>query len=131
MENLLYIVVVFILVDLFFAYIIFFRRKKISKSDIKIVKTQIAKIKKNNNPQMVIMEMDKIIDNVLGKLGFKGGLANKLRKAKDFFSDYNGIWTAHKIRNRVAHEVGFRVSRDAYKKALNQYERAFRDLGIK
>ncbi|EKD64900.1 MAG: hypothetical protein ACD_50C00256G0002 [uncultured bacterium] len=47
------------------------------------------------------------------------------------FSDLNGVWFAHKLRNKIAHELDSRVSMGEAKRALAAFKRAFVDLGVK
>ena len=54
-----------------------------------------------------------------------------MKKAGQLFSDRNGIWSAHKLRNRIAHELDVKVSEKETRTALTQFKKALRDLGIK
>jgi len=77
-----------------------------------------------------VMEADKILDKLLGHKGYEGSLGDKLKKANGVFTDLNGVWEAHKLRNKLAHELDFSVSQDTYKRAMKSFERAFKDLGL-
>jgi hypothetical protein len=55
---------------------------------------------------------DKLLDAALKAHGFGGGsFADRLRAAEGRFSPstYQSIWSAHKLRNRLAHEIGVDV----------------------
>ena len=83
------------------------------------------------NPKGAIIEADKILDHCLYKRGFKGSLGDKLKKAGGKFSNLDGVWFAHKLRNRYAHEIDIRVHMDEARNALKYYKQALMDLGAK
>lgn len=79
-----------------------------------------------------ITEADKLLDHVMREMGFGGEtMAERLRQAEKRFShsDYNAIWQAHKLRNSLAHDVGFDLVPSMAKDALRTYERTLKDLG--
>lgn len=82
-----------------------------------------------NNPKGAVMEADKLLDEALKIKGFQGTLGEKLKKAKIMFKDVNSVWTAHKLRNRLAHELTAQVSVGEAKVALSQFKRGINDLG--
>lgn len=77
-----------------------------------------------------IMEADKLLDEVLGKLGYAGSMGDKLKKAGPAFTNINDVWFAHKTRNRLAHELGAKVSPDEARIVLSKFERALKDIGL-
>ena len=78
-----------------------------------------------------IMDADKLLDHVLKKKGYSGSLGDMLKKAETLFSDINSVWYAHKVRNRLAHEMAFTVSPQEGQNVLAKFKKAFRDLGVK
>ena len=75
-----------------------------------------------------IKDADKILDYALLREGFEGNLGEKLKAAGPRFSDLDGVWRAHKRRNRIAHELGD-IDRDEAKRALKSFKKALNDLG--
>lgn len=75
-----------------------------------------------------IIDAEKILDEALGALGYGGGFGDKLKKAGPRFSDIDAVWRAHKLRNRLAHEVGATVEAAEERRALAALRRAFEDL---
>lgn len=77
-----------------------------------------------------IIEADKLLDKALIEMGVPGKtMGDRLKRRGDRFSNLNGVWRAHKLRNAIAHEAGFEVG---YKQALNAleiYKQALKDLG--
>lgn len=77
-----------------------------------------------------ISEADKLLDHVLQTMGFAGNtMADRLRSAEKRFSRRNDVWRAHKLRNAMAHDVGFDLVASQAKEALRDFERALKDLG--
>lgn len=77
-----------------------------------------------------VSEADKLLDYALKARGFKGEtMADRLRAAKPKMGSYQEIWNAHKLRNALAHEVGFEITRQQAKEAIVSFERGLKDLG--
>lgn len=84
------------------------------------------------NYRQAIMESDKLVDLVL-KSKVKGEtMGERLKNARNLFDrdTYDKIWTAHKIRNKVAHEADFEgLSSDA-NLAVRNFEKALKELKV-
>ncbi len=80
------------------------------------------------DPHRRILEAEKVIDQALRLLGFPGTFAEKLQRAGPRFSDIDSLWRAHKLRNRIAHEVGMTISEADVKHAMRAFEKALEDL---
>jgi hypothetical protein len=106
------------------------RRKKLNSGELSFVRNQWRLISSMQNPLNSILEADKLLDFVLGKLGYVGSLGDKLKRAQPLFSNINAIWAAHKLRNRLAHELSPTISQAECKRALASFEEALRDLKI-
>lgn len=77
-----------------------------------------------------INEADKLLDHVLKQLGYGGErMGERLKQAGPRFSDQNAVWRAHKLRNALAHEIGFDLVPNQAKEALHDFEQALKDLG--
>jgi hypothetical protein len=115
-----------------------FTRLSIDYKDGEIVKQKWNEIQnlmalgRPSNFRQAILEADKLLDFVLEKMNYRGSLGEKLKAAKDRFSPgiYNGIWDAHKIRNRLVHEVGSEILNWDAKEAIEKFERGLKDLGV-
>lgn len=86
------------------------------------------------NPQsynMSVVEGDKLLDKALMEMGVPGRtMGERLKKCgREKFSQTNAVWNAHKLRNQIAHEPGFRLEYHQAKHALSVYKQALRDLG--
>jgi hypothetical protein len=84
------------------------------------------------NYRQAIVEADKLMDLVLKTKVTGETMGERLKAAKHLFSHdtYDRLWTAHKIRNKVAHEADFEgLSSDATLVVRN-FEKALKELRI-
>lgn len=75
-----------------------------------------------------VLEAEKVIDGALKELGYGGTFADKLKKAGPRFSQVESLWKAHKLRNRIAHEMGMTLNGRDVDTAMRAFERALSDL---
>src|SRR5690606_14062649 len=79
---------------------------------------------------LAILNADKLLDLALKESGIKGEtMGERLKLAKDVSSNRNAIWSAHKLRNQIAHETDVVVSFDQARRSLASFKRALKDLG--
>ena len=79
---------------------------------------------------LTVLNADKLVDQALKDRGLRGQtMGERMKNAKTMFSDNNGIWTAHKLRNKIAHEHDANVTYDEARYALNCFKKALKDLG--
>jgi hypothetical protein len=79
---------------------------------------------------MSVLNADKLVDQAMREKGTKGDtMGDRLRSAATLFSDRNGLWLAHKLRNRIAHESNVTVTYVEAKSALGCFRKALKDLG--
>ena len=79
-----------------------------------------------------INEADKLFDHVLKQLAMDGDtMADRLKAARPRFTEYaayDGVWKAHKLRNSLAHDIGFDLVPSQAKEALKGFETGLRAL---
>lgn len=85
-----------------------------------------------NDWRQAIMEADVMLDDAITSRGYTGeGIGEKMKQVER--GDINSIddaWEAHKIRNRVAHEGSdYQLSQRETRRAIDLYEKVFRELG--
>lgn len=109
------------------------KRRKISAKDHARILTHWKKVvnEQAQDPKAAILEADKVLDEVLRLKGFTGSLGEKLKKAESLFSQINEVWNAHKLRNRIAHELNLSLEDRQVRQALQAFEKGLKDLGIK
>lgn len=79
---------------------------------------------------LVVLNADKLLDQALRQRGIKGTtMGERMKFAKDTWSNANAIWTAHKLRNRIAHEPNVKVEYDDTRRAMIAYRQALKDIG--
>lgn len=144
------IITVSIILILFFLTltVLFFRKAKKIKSGVVVKKEEgseadFKKFKENwqavlyhlnsNNEsdwKLAVIEADKLVDDLLVQKGYKGeSLAERLSFVnKKELKSLGLLWEAHKIRNRITHQSGFKLDYNQASKAISYYEEALKDL---
>jgi hypothetical protein len=77
-----------------------------------------------------VLNADKLLDQALRERGVKGEtMGERMKTARESWSNANGVWTAHKLRNQIAHESEVQVSYDDARRALANFKQALKDIG--
>lgn len=123
---------IFVVVDLLIVVYVVWKRgqKGFSPQEKRKFQSHWQKIKTDKDLRHAIMDADKLLDMGLKGKGYEGSLGEKLKQSGALFRDLNGVWAAHKLRNRLAHELHMKLSDGEAKRALRHFERAYRDLGM-
>ena len=132
MKLIVTIILIFVIADVLIVGYIIFRRyhKKMARDTIEEIQAAWKKIIREKDHRHAILEADKLLDYALSKMGYKGSLGNKLKKAPSLFSNINDVWAAHKIRNNIAHKINYKVDQKTYKATMLKFKQAFKDLKI-
>lgn len=130
---LLVAVALVILIIGFGFFVLFYRKKRLSSREMEKIRHLWKEIEaaEEAHPEQAILKADKLLDYALTHCGFTGHLGEKLKKAKSLFSDENAVWSAHKLRNQIAHEIHIDLSSGRTRGALQAFKKAFLDLGIR
>lgn len=136
METSIPFVIAFVILAAFvLAFYVFIKAssKKINSANQQFIKKQWKNIidESSQNTHTAILDADKLLGRVLEIRGYNGSVGNKLKKAGFLFSSIDSVWYAHEVRNKIAHEIGFRISENESKKVLSVFKRALNDLGAK
>lgn len=80
--------------------------------------------------KLAIIEADKLIDDLLVQKGYQGeSLAERLNMIdKKSMKSFELLWEAHKVRNRIAHKLDFKINRNEALKVISYYGEALKDL---
>lgn len=79
---------------------------------------------------MAIIQADNLLDEALKKRRFKGKtMGERLVSAQRILSSNDTVWFAHKLRNKLVHEVDVKLDKKEVQKALMGLRQALRDLG--
>jgi hypothetical protein len=130
MELLVLIIVVLALALILMQVYLQRRKGKWSDSDMKFCRKSWQKIVSEKDLRHQIQDADKLLDHMLRKKGFKGSLGEVLKRNASIFSDINGLWYAHKMRNKLAHELEYKVNSRDVNMALRSFKRALKDIGL-
>ncbi len=79
---------------------------------------------------MAVLNADKLLDLALKDRGIIGNtMGDRLKNTRGMLTNRDDVWSAHKLRNRVAHEQNVRISYNQLRRALSGFKQALRDLG--
>ncbi len=125
--SLIILVIVYLIVVWFGRYL---GRSRWSASDKAFFRKNWERIRGEEDLRMKVLEADKLLDLMMKKKGMQGSMGEKLKKYGKNFGDLDGLWKAHKLRNRLAHEVDIKVSAVQVGDAIRAFGKAFRDMGL-
>lgn len=84
-----------------------------------------------SNLKDAVNEADKLLDYAMKGSGFKGStMGERLKNHRGRFSDINSVWSAHKLRNALAHESDFDLVPSQAREAVANFEKALKDLRV-
>ncbi len=79
---------------------------------------------------LCVLNADKLLDQAMRESGLAGEtMGDRLKSSGKRFSNINNVWSAHKMRNQIAHEPGFQLSYDDTRRALAAFKQALKDIG--
>lgn len=83
-----------------------------------------------NERKFAIIAADTLIEKILALAGYSGeNLGERLKKIEHSDLDsLNNLWEAHKVRNRIAHEADYKLSKEDAEAALANFESALKEL---
>lgn len=116
----------------------FFRNKGVRVSQVEKDKvyrawTQIRELQNGDDHALVraVMDADKLLDWCLQLVGVPGTtMGDRLKNSKGLINNMDGVWNAHKLRNRLAHEIEARPRSSEVHAAVRQFEIAIKRLGF-
>lgn len=82
--------------------------------------------------KVAVIEADKLLDDALRKAGFSGdSFGDRLINiTPGTLVSLDGLWWAHKIRNRLAHEADYFLRYTEARQAFAYYEQALAELSL-
>lgn len=109
------------------------RRGDLFRADeISVIRARFDELEKRVHwdPRYCILQGDMLLETLLHAMGYHGALGEMLKRASRKFSNGEALWRAHKLRNRIAHELEVPVSVADARKALRAYMGAYREAGV-
>jgi hypothetical protein len=82
--------------------------------------------------KVAVIEADKLVDDALAKAGFPGEtFGDRLSNIQPgTLLSLDGVWWAHKVRNRLAHETDYFLRYTEAKQAVGYFEAALAELQL-
>lgn len=91
---------------------------------------QALKPDNHESYHLAILNADKLLDKALKERGMSGNtMGERMKSAQKIWTNANHVWTAHKLRNQIAHESDVQVELVTTKRALVAFKQALKDLG--
>jgi len=79
---------------------------------------------------MCVLNADTLLDQAMRDKGVPGAtMGERLKQLQKSWSNANNVWTAHKLRNQIAHESNVRLDYDGTRRALASFKQALKDVG--
>lgn len=89
---------------------------------------KLAASGQESDRHMAIVKADSLLGSALVAHGVAGNtMGERMKKVQ--FSNADSVWSAHKLRNRIAHESEVKLSADGARRALYGFKQAMKDLG--
>ncbi len=83
-----------------------------------------------DNLQMAVINADKLLDTAMREYGVAGATTGERLKARrGLWSHEDAVWSAHKLRNQIAHESNVALTPQTCQRAMAGFETALKDLG--
>ena len=125
-----------VVIGVLLAVVIVLTKKAVPKLDVNKYRTKWLEIeqalKKDEQSTyfMTVMNADKLLDQALKERGIKGDtMGARMKTAQETWSNANAVWSAHKVRNRIAHETDVHIGYDEARRALASFKQALKDIG--
>ncbi|HMB25935.1 MAG TPA: hypothetical protein VKP03_00805 [Patescibacteria group bacterium] len=117
------------------AWIFVRRNKRVDDLDRQFIQKRWKKIQelmsfgKQMNYKLAVIEADKLLDEALKSLHFSGKtMAERLNLASYKYPKLKRVWWAHKVRNKVVHDVRYELKYNETKKVLGLFKSALKIL---
>ena len=90
----------------------------------------LARVKTPSGMVLAVIDADKLLDDALKRRNFKGKtMGERLVSAQRSMSDNDGVWYAHKLRNRLVHDPDVKLKKREAQNALAGFKQGLKDLG--
>lgn len=93
---------------------------------------ELANSSNSSDWNMAVLRADALLDDALAHLGYEGTTMAERLKISDptKLQSLDRIWSAHRLRNMIAHDPLEQHTRETIIHALKSYEQAFKELGM-
>lgn len=82
------------------------------------------------NFKIAVIEADKLIDDLLKSMNYPGeSMGDRLKLIdQSKLSSIQELWNAHRVRNNIVHNAGFKLSYREAKAAIESYEKVLKEF---
>ena len=82
--------------------------------------------------KFAVIEADNLVDEFLKSAGYLGeGMGERLTSIeKGQFESLEGLWEAHKIRNKLVHDSNYFLRHAEARRAIELYSKTLKELGV-
>ncbi len=82
--------------------------------------------------KLAVIEADKFFDDILKRIGYLGkDMGGRLKKINPSqMANIDDIWSAHKIRNSIVHDVDYKLIVIDAERAVGAYRKALEELEV-
>jgi len=126
---------IFVIAGLIFALMAFTRKapKRLNQDLYRSRWLAIENQLKRDEPssyQLTVINADKLVDQAMRERGVNGQtMGERLKNSPKLFSHLQQLWSAHKLRNQIAHETNIELTYDDARRALAAFKQALKDIG--
>lgn len=99
------------------------RRLKVPMALRRVIQKQWQHVHSIDDPEKRLMEAEKVLHHALRSTGLEGTFGDILKRIGPRIRNVDAVWSAHKLRNRLAHEPGFHPSTRELDHAVLIFER--------
>ena len=80
---------------------------------------------------LCILHADALLDKALRERGTSGKtMGERMKQLQGKWTNGNGVWAAHKLRNKIAHEPEtVKLDYERTRQALGAFKQALKDVG--
>lgn len=135
-SSLIFLIIAIIAVGILVLLAITLTGKHAHTFDVEAYQTRWLKIENGllkDDPRtysISVINADKLLDRALNEMCLPGKtMGDRLKRIDERFERPNAVWSAHKLRNCIAHEHDFEIDYGQAHRALAAYRQALKDLG--
>ena len=128
METIIFFLLLAFFFWTIFSFILFIKSEKFPEERKNFYLKKISEVKNFSDNEKKILSYDKILDQLLNEKKYSWTLWEKLKKNSVIFENINELWFAHKLRNKIAHDIHPNISQNDFEKAEKIFQREIRNL---
>ena len=124
-------IIIILLLIIVIACIIYFallNKNKINSKLRKKYKDKLKKILSQDDIRHKVIDLDSLLSKLFWTLWYNWSMWAKMKKIWNGFVNTDNIWYAHKVRNKLVHEIDFKLSEKESKNIISYYKTEFNKI---